>query len=133
MGNDKAYNALLLLIPTALFWLIARAKRAQGDPFRRTWRGLNLLLLFLTLDEYFALHDKLGAPIRNAFHLSGFLRYAWVIPYAALVLIVSVSLIRFLLHLPPAIRRGLLLAGGIYVLGALGLEVFEGNWRNWTP
>lgn len=37
----------------------------------------------------------------------------------------GIALIRFLLHLPAAIRRGLLLAGSIYVVGALGLEVFE--------
>lgn len=121
----SVYNALLLLLPSVLFLTIGRAKRALSDPFWRTWRGLSWLFFFLTLDEYFALHDKLGAPIRNAFQLSGLLRYAWVIPYAALVLVVGIALIRFLLHLPAAIRRGLLLAGSIYVVGALGLEAFE--------
>ncbi|MCP2014741.1 hypothetical protein L1280_001893 [Deinococcus sp. HSC-46F16] len=121
----STYNTLLLLLAAVTLWLTGRVARRRGDPFARTWTGLAALALFLTLDEYFALHDKLGAPIRALLGLGGFLYYAWVIPYGLLVLGVGVLLVRFLRHLPAGLRRALLLAGGLYVLGALGLEVFE--------
>lgn len=121
----SAYNALLFLLATLLLWLTGRVARRRGDPFARTWTGLAGLSLFLTLDEYFALHDKLGAPIRELLGVGGVLYYAWVIPYGLLVLVVALLLVRFLRHLPPGLRTALLLAGGLYVMGALGLELFE--------
>lgn len=121
----STYNALLFFLATVLLWLTGRVARRRGDPFARTWTGLAALAFFLMLDEYFALHDKLGAPIRDLFGLSGFLYYAWVIPYGLLVLGVGVLLVRFLRHLPAGLRGTLLLVGGLYVVGALGLELFE--------
>lgn len=121
----SAYNAALFLLASVLLWLIGRVARGQGDPFARIWTGLAALTLFLTLDEYFALHDKINAPARELFGLGGVLYYAWVIPYGLLVLAVAVLLVRFLRRLPGTTRRGLLLAGGLYVAGALGLELFQ--------
>lgn len=121
----STYNALLFVLASVLLWLTGRVARRRSDPFARTWTGLAALAFFLTLDEYFALHDKLGEPIRNLFGLGGFLYYAWVVPYGLLVLGAGVLLVRFLRHLPAGLRGTLLLAGSLYVLGALGLELFE--------
>jgi hypothetical protein len=49
-----------------------------------------------------------------------------VIPYGLLALAVAASYARFLLHLPPRTRTLFLVAGGLYVGGALGMEMVAG-------
>lgn len=53
------------------------------------------------------------------------LYFAWVIPYAVFAVVVAVAFVRFLGHLPSRTRLGFLVSGGLYVSGALGLELLE--------
>jgi hypothetical protein len=57
--------------------------------------------------------------------ISGDHFFAWVIPYSLLVLLVGVAYLRFVFRLPPFVRDRVLLAGFVFVAGALGLEIVE--------
>ncbi len=46
---------------------------------------------FLAIDETAQIHEKLIAPIRVAFGLTGALYFAWVIPYGIGVLVLALS------------------------------------------
>ena len=119
------YNALLLLGVSVLLWWIGRLSVQLADRSHRIWTGLAGVAFYLTLDEYFAIHERLIGPVRNLLHLNGYLYYAWVIPYGLLAIVLAVALGRFLLRLPPQTRNGMLLSGFLYVAGALGMELLE--------
>lgn len=121
------YNALLLFLASSLLWLIGRLARQRREAQARVWTGLAGLAFFFMLDEYFVLHERLIDLIRPALGLGGYLYYAWVIPYGLLVLAVLALLARFLRRLPARTRWGLLSAGVLYVSGALGVELLEGQ------
>ncbi len=97
---------------------------------RRQWAGywvsLGIVLLFLSFDEAAMFHERLTDPVRSLLHTSGFLYYAWVIPYSIGTLIFLLLILRFLTHLPKRTRSLMILSGGLYTLGALGCEVVGG-------
>src|SRR5690606_12332588 len=59
--------------------------------------------------------------------LSGFFHFAWVIPGMALVALVGLAYLPFLLAQPGRTRLVFLVAGLLYVGGALGLELVGGK------
>ncbi|PYE48991.1 hypothetical protein [Deinococcus yavapaiensis] len=124
-----AFSGVLLLLATVLLGVIAHLKRRSRDAFALHWRVLTFVMGYLFLDEVAQLHDSLSEPLVRVSHLGGVLKYAWVVPYALLVVGLLLGLWRFLAHLPPRTLRAFLVAGGIYVMGALGLEVVEA-WVN---
>lgn len=122
-----AFSASLLVCVAALFAVIARFKRA--DAYARVWRGLAWVFVYLAVDELAMLHERTVVFVREALGeaaTSGILHHAWVVPYALFCVIVFSATVRFLLHLPAPTRRMMLLAGALYVGGALGFEMLEG-------
>ena len=61
----------------------------------------------------------------TGFTPSGFIYYAWVVPGAIFVLIVALAYLRFFASLPRKTRRQFLVAGALFVLGALGMEMLS--------
>ncbi|GAA5532556.1 hypothetical protein [Deinococcus aluminii] len=124
---SATYNTFLLLVPTIIMALIARAKHAAGAPHARSWRTLSWIFAYLTLDESAALHERLVSPVHRLLHTDGFLHYAWVIPYGIATLLILLAFLRFLRDLPARTRNQIVLAGVMYVGGALGMELFQGK------
>lgn len=132
------YQSSTIFLAAALLALIAAAKHRTQDLFAAHWKWLAIIFLLLSLDEAAAFHELTIQPLREAFHLSGIFYWAWVIPGFAFALIVFLFYIRFLVHLPPPTRWRFLIAGGLYLAGALGVESLEGRYaeqhgyENWT-
>ena len=127
-ANVPAWYAAALLVLSAVataaigFHAKARgAARAAGY-----WLGLAAMLAFLSLDEATQLHEKLIPPLRRLLGGRGVLFYPWVVPAAALVALVALVYRPLLGTLPPSTRRALLVAGAVYVSGALGMELVSG-------
>jgi len=121
------YATLLLLGCTTVVGLIAAGKRANRDPFARHWVGLTLILLFMTADEAAQFHELLTRPMREVIDSAGgWLRYAWVVPGAALSLLVGLAYLRFLLHLPSATARRFVVSGVLFLGSAIGMEMVSG-------
>lgn len=93
------------------------------------WVALVGLFVFLSIDEMLSLHERIGSAIGTRFHIggdgAGFLTFPWVIAGVIFTVAVGVSFIGFLRSLPPRTARLFLLAGGIYVGGALVMEIVE--------
>ncbi|MDV2991298.1 MAG: hypothetical protein N4J56_000952 [Chroococcidiopsis sp. SAG 2025] len=87
---------------------------------------LSVIFLFLAIDEFASLHEKLIEPIHSKLNTSGFY-FAWVIPGAAFTFVCLLIFTRFLGHLPTQTRRLFLLAGSLYVGGTLGMEMIGGT------
>ncbi len=121
--NFPAYfSGLMLLLAAALLGLIAKA--STGRRYRRHWLALAGIFAYLCADELLRVHEFVGGVTARLFGLEGAARhYAWVVSFGLLALAVAASYVRFLLALRPRYRALFLAAGGLYVGGALGMEL----------
>lgn len=115
------YSALAILFCSVLLFIIY--KNHTGKRWRFHWLGLAIIFLFLAFDEALVLHEELGDFTEQFINPSGFLCFAWVLPYGILLALFVISYFRFILHLPTRTRRLFVLAGALFVFGAIGLEV----------
>lgn len=121
------YASFSLLLCGWLLFIIAAAKRREADAFVRHWQFLAWVFFFLALDEAVGIHESL--IFKNLRHsLPAVFHFTWVIPGIVFVAVVGLSMLRFLAHLPPRNRWAFILAGAIYVGGALGMEMIDGYY-----
>lgn len=118
-----AFSALALLLAATMLFSIATAVRRAGQRHQLAWLLLGGVFVALAIDEFAGLHEMLNRPVRDALHTGGSLYFAWVIPYAGLLALLLLALWRFLLDLAPDTRRWFVVAGVVYVGGALLLEM----------
>lgn len=118
------YSSALLLGCGLLLLLCAAGVRQSGAPFFRRWLLLGAIFVFMSLDEAVELHENLGRFV----DLHGVLHFSWVIPAGLIVLCLGLAYIPFLRHLPAPTARRFIVAGILYVGGALFLELPLGWW-----
>ncbi len=120
-----AFSGLILLIAALLLAWVAAAKSRVADAWTWAWRGLTGVFFYLTLDELAMLHEKLNYLLRGVLPAGGIFRSGWVVPYALFGVVFLLVFWRFLGQLPASARRGFVVAGAVYVLGAFGTELIE--------
>jgi len=118
------YSAALLLGCSLLLALVAQGARNNRERFVPYWWILSAGFLYIAIDEVLSFHEELSKLMA----LGGVLHFSWVIPAAVLVLVLGAAYIPFLRGLPRPIRIRFLLAGAIYVGGAVGMELPLGYW-----
>ncbi len=121
------YSAYGLLTCSFLLGFVAYLTKLRQEKFLRHWQLLSLVFLYLSLDEALSFHEKAVEPLREFFGTEGFLYFAWVIPAAILVAVFLVGYLSFLMALPKRIRQLFLIAGGVFVAGAIGMEMVGGK------
>lgn len=130
MSLPAWFSSMLLLVCSALLGLIALDALREKEPFRRYWLGLALIFLYLSADEAASIHEKATTVMRYLFGVKGFLYYhGWLVPGSILLAAFLLVYARFLKALPRSTRGNLLLAGGIYVAGAVLGEVVSGVYE----
>lgn len=131
LGSDTGipayYSAIIILFCAVLASVIATGTARRSEPDLIHWIGLAVIFVFLSLDEMLAYHEQLAEPTRDALNTSGILFYAWVIPYGAAGLAFLAAYVPFLRRLPSRTSKLFLLAGVVYVSGAIGIEMVGGN------
>ena len=120
------YSALTVLLCALLLAIIATVERKREASGAGYWWGLAAIFLFLALDEALALHERIIAPTQLLLGVSGDRYFVWLLPYAMVMLVIAVMYARFLLSLPPGTRRRFILAGIVFLSGAVGLEIVGG-------
>ena len=132
LDNEKniptLFSSVALLFCSGLLWIIALSKRKENSTGFLYWVGLAAIFIFLSIDETATIHEQFNDPIRSTLNTSGFLSYAWVIPYMILVGILFLAYLKFIISLPKKTRFLFIIAGTIYVGGAIGLELL-GNYH----
>jgi len=116
------YASSTLLLCAILLAVIALAKKKECASYVLHWIALSIVFLYLSLDEAISIHENWNAPVAALVDAQGFLFWAWVIPGMALVLIFALAYLRFLTALPAKTRRLFIVAGTVYVGGAIGME-----------
>jgi hypothetical protein len=69
------------------------------------------------------LHERADEPLHQALHTSGALLWAWVLLAIPLLVVFALAYLPFLSSMPVPTRQGLLLAGALYVGGAIVMEM----------
>jgi hypothetical protein len=124
------YSGGALLFCSILLFIIAHAKKVANEPRQMQWRALSILFLYLSGDEFMSLHEKFIDPVHNTLKTSGFFHFAWVIPGGIFVVICLLAFFRFIVALPPKTRRLFIIAGTVFVSGALGMEMIDGYYAS---
>jgi hypothetical protein len=121
------FSGCLFLLNALLFFLIARS--APRSASSAIWPVLPALFLFLAYDELFGIHEGLTKPLRAALHTSGLLFYAWVVVYVPAVVLLVFAFLPVWRRLDRPVRAWLGLAAGTFLLGAVGIEMVGGAYR----
>ena len=114
------FSSSLLLACAVAAGVIASAR----PPQYRHWWFIALLAGWMSLDEAAELHEHLGGHIET----NGILYYDWVIPAAVIVFALVIASLPFIRALNSVTRMRLIVAGAVYVGGALIMELPLGWW-----
>lgn len=117
------FSTLLLALSGLIALVLATFQGGPGKKFKTQWQMVGGLLLFLSMDEMLSFHERLNGLVDKVVSTSGIFAFSWVIPAIVLVGGVAVLFIPFLRSLPFVIARGIFLAGAVFVMGAVGMEM----------
>jgi hypothetical protein len=120
------YSFLALLFSSVLLGAIAHVKNLDNDPYKNHWKILSFIFLYLSLDEIGQLHEDFTYPMQKLLNPTGFLYFAWIVPFGFLAAIFALSYSKFLFHLPVSTKKMFVAAFALYVGGAIGMEMPEG-------
>lgn len=121
--------SIMHFLAAMLLGCIFILKRKARDAFARHWGVLAALFIYISMDEVVGLRERTIDPLQALLNTSGALRAAWVIPALILLPIFVAMYTRFLLHLPARTRNLIVLAGAVFVAGAIGFEMLGVRYR----
>lgn len=120
------FATVTLAFLAAAFALAAVLSRAAGSPAVR-FVVLAAVAAWLSLDEAAVLHEQLGRVTDGLRSLFGRLpTFSWVVPGAALGVTAGAALLWFGRDLPHQLRNRLVVAGALFLLGAVVVEAISG-------
>jgi len=124
------FSVTLLLCAGSLLVLIALLKRQRRDPDVSKWMILAGGFFYLATDEGWSLHERLIDPVRGLLGRGdlGIFYFAWIIPAIAGVALLGLLFLGFLARLPSSTRWYFIIAGSLYLGGAIGLEMLGGRY-----
>jgi len=124
-GNLPTWYSSVLLFACALALREIAAREREARSLNRWhWAGLTAGFAFMSLDEVAQLHEHLSNLVEG----SGVLHYSWIVPAGAMVAVLGGVYVPFLVRLPARRRRQLLIAGALYLGGAILMELPLGWW-----
>lgn len=127
-GNIPAwYSASLFLLCSFLLATTAAAERQRQSRYAVGWLILSLVFVYLSLDESAQLHELSIPPLRHLFNPTGALYYPWIVPAGICVALLLLGYWKFLTRLPARTRWLFLVAGAVFVGGAIGVEAVSGK------
>jgi len=126
------FAVLLLLFAALLLATVAALEGRSGGRWTAHWTLLCAGFALMAVDEAWSLHERLIAPGRRLLGGGddlGIFFYGWVVFGIALVLVLTPVFLRFILALPRATRNRFILAGFLFVGGAIGAELVAGAFN----
>lgn len=123
------WSSWLLATCSIVLGTIAATKTRSAGEFKRHWIALAAIFGYMSIDEFVEIHEWLSV-VPGLGQLHGPLYYGWVIPAGVIVAAFALSYLRFLFHLPMSTRVKVAAAGGLFVGGALGVELILGMWTD---
>ncbi|HSV53231.1 MAG TPA: hypothetical protein VLJ57_14025 [Burkholderiaceae bacterium] len=124
------FSVCLLALAALLLTVIALVMKQRKERGVIWWAFLAVGFFLMSVDESWSFHERLVVPVRSMVGSGpgNLLHYAWVLPGALVATTVALAYLRFLMALAPEIRYAFLLAAGLYLGGAIGLEMAGGAY-----
>lgn len=118
------FASSLWAVSAVLSWVIANTPSCGRKP----WIIFGIICIYFSIDEAVSIHETvLGGAAEAVFGLgSGLLHFIWIIPGSLLAVIAVALSLKAVLQLPRPLRGGMLIAGFLFLFGALGLEAASG-------
>lgn len=110
------FSAMLLLLTSVSLWVNARTLQSSDSSLVERWYLLSVGFLLLSIDEIAGMHETL-----NSLDIMGDM--SWTVPGAIIAGAAGLYFLPFLLKIPRALAIRFVIAGAIYLGGALGVEV----------
>ncbi len=107
------FSTILLLIVSAILWYCARLERAGADRWAVYWYILSVGFLLMSIDEVAGIHETLNTVIESH----------WAVGGGILALVIGLCFVPFLLGLPRRTALLFVVAGVVYIAGAVGIEI----------
>lgn len=129
LGLEPSVPALFstfLLAACAVMLAVNGRATPRGAPGRGGWWLLAIVFVALAIDETVMIHEMADDTLHRVLGTSGVLYFAWVIPGALFTLAVALASLRLLIALDARTRALFLLAGVVFVGGAIGMELIAG-------
>jgi hypothetical protein len=123
------FNTILLFMVAQTFFLMGKSSKNKVDFYYRTyWYFLSVIFIFLSIDEFVGIHEWFVGWMPHVFGMggTGIFKFAWIIPYGIFVIALGFYSIKFLMSLKKEYRVKYLIAGALYISGALVIEAFSG-------
>ena len=132
-GNVPTFFSVCLwMLNAALFFLIWKTRRSQQG-WSAIWLILSVLFCYLAFDELTCIHEEATPFIRSILGTSGFLSFAWVIPYGLGCILLAVFFIPMVWRMDPKILLWFAAAAITFAAGSIGLEMCEGRYLDHHP
>lgn len=121
------FATMLLFCATIPLAFITLVKMRSEAAHRFYWLGLTLVFFYLSMDEGAMIHELFSDPMQERFNTSGYLTFGWLVIFVPLLLLFVLAYLRFLWRLPARTRNLFILAGALYVGGAVVVEAISAN------
>lgn len=119
--NLPTFAAVLMLLFGAGLAAVNAAAAPAASAERAGWWTVAAAFLFVALDEHFSFHEPLGYHLHQRF--DDLPLFAWVVPYGMGAALLGLVLLPWLARLDRPSRNGMLLAAGLFLGGAVGMEL----------
>lgn len=115
------FNAALWVLAAVLAWVVsATSKRPKA------WVIFGLVCAYMSIDETMSIHEQFGSLAVSLFgSQTGLLNYEWVILGVVLAIVMAGLSLRAVWSLSFELRRSIILAGVVFVTGALFFEALS--------
>ena len=122
------FSALYLLACGLMLLSIAQVKSRAKDAYTRHWFWLGVIFCAMSADEFAQLHEMTMAMVKKLHVSHGFFFYGWAILGLPFVIVVGLLYLDFVRRLPGNIGWAVVIAGAIYLGGALGMDMISGKY-----
>lgn len=117
----SCFAALNMFVCAVLLAMIAVARRRERDRSALGWGVLAAVFVLLTYEELFDLHARIELSLHAFLQQQGVPWLVSYVPYGVIVA-VGVVLLHLLAVMPRGTRRDVIIAGAVFVAGAVGLD-----------
>ena len=126
------YSSLILALASVCCGVAAAMVRKNQMADVSRWVVLAAGFLYLAFDESLSLHERLSAPLQRLIgtRMFGFHHDYWTLAAIAGLVVLGLFYLGFLRRLPGRTRWLFLLAGAVYIGGAVVVEYFSGEYAD---
>ena len=129
------YSSVALLLSSVTLGIIGLHKKQKAEPWAWHWLALAILFICLSADEAASIHEMAAPLLHRWLETTGhvgtvisIIGTAWLLAGIPFVAIVFLMFCRFLWHLPFLTRTLVVVAGVVFITGALGMEAEGGRY-----